>query len=61
MMDVARLDDLVGSSFGDLRRDGKACPGKRTTVGDDEGVDANQFTVSVDERAAGVAWTVATA
>src|SRR4051794_9634528 len=50
------LDDLIGSCPGDLRWDGEACSGEGAAVGDDEGVDANQLTVCIDQCAAGVSW-----
>ena len=45
----------VGGGAGDLRGDGEAGAGEGAAVGDDEGVDADELTVCVDQRAAGVA------
>ena len=58
-MDRAVLDDGVGGGVGDLRRNGKARAGERAAVGDDEGVDADQFAMGIDQRAAGVAGLMA--
>ena len=55
MVDSAVLDDGFSGGPGDLRGNCESRTGERTVASDDEGVDADQFAVGVDERAAGVA------
>jgi hypothetical protein len=55
VVDAAGLDDLLRDGVGDLSGDGEAGAGEGAAVGDDEGVDADEFTVGVDEGSAGVA------
>jgi len=55
MLDLAVLDQLLGGGADDLRGNRKSCAGERSAVGDDEGVDADQFAMRVDQCAAGVA------
>ncbi len=51
----AGADDLVGGGLDDLGGDGEARACEGAAAGDDEGVDADQFAMRVDQRAAGVA------
>ena len=55
MVHGAGFDDGFGGGFGDLRGNGEACSGERAVVSDDEGVDADQLAMRVNQRAAGVA------
>ena len=55
VMHRAGLDDGFGRGLGDLRGNGEACAGEGAVVGDDEGVDADQLAMRIDQRSAGVA------
>ena len=54
MLDLAMLDELLSGGLHDLRGNGEARAGERAVIADDEGVDANQFAVRIDQGAAGV-------
>ena len=55
VVDLAVLDQLIGGGAHDLRGNCESCARERAAIGDDEGVDANQLAVCVDQRAARVA------
>ena len=55
VLHLAVCDELLRGGLCDLRRDGKAGAGEGAGVRDDEGVDADELAVGVDEGAAGVA------
>jgi len=54
-MHAAIGDEVVGDAFCRINGDGEADPGSRSAGRIDGGVDADDFTVRIDERAAGVA------
>ena len=62
MSDLAGPDDLVGNRLGQIRWDGEPDADiarlgavRRRQTGD-RGVDADEFTIGIDQRTPGIAW-----